>query len=645
TVTYPAYDTCDGWIAINKVELFKKQTVLHGCFYYPTQYYKEAWYQIAGNSAIIANGDTLRLVSADIELDKPIYPDSRISHFTLIFPPVDKHTTQMDFHEHFGPNEFFVTGIDLTKSHDGVAPYKSLIPGDILASAGGWDESGDTLQTPEYRVGRTQVRGHVYGLRPGQEYAVQVILLGILDGRLTEVSAFADGNGDFSLDIPLSQTHTPALLCLNENDRHDRSVRTIFLEDGNAAEVYIDAAADSHKIDFSPEHNRAMNLRDLVFKGGMADVNNAFITVSGMQIPDDAYIMNRGITDLFAIDDEYQQAYMDWVEEVVAKINAMNNISPRAKKIAEIDLRTLITKVLAQNSYAKEREYSEAGKQFWIPRSTFKLVKDGKWFPKDNTLMYSSSMCDLGNQVNMSYITDSIIKTAINEELQRQPVDTAEVDKKYKKLYKEWEQEIFGDTTTLFRDIFVRMVCARNIETNTPFEPALIKSLKEYPKKAVVDYYLAVNDSLTARKERLKGTNFSNVYNIPEGSHDILAEICRKHEGKVLMIDIWATWCGPCREAIRNMEPKKAGLKAKGIDFVYIADTSSPEYNWKNMADEIDGDHYRYSEESVKEIFTRFSFHGWPSYLIIGRNGDVKYHHTGCDEPEIIRILLEEADK
>ncbi|MCF0192972.1 MAG: hypothetical protein HUK05_06090, partial [Prevotella sp.] len=543
TITFPAYNTCDGSIAINKVELFKKQTVLHCCYYYVPRYWKMSNYQIVSNSAIIANGDTLRLVSADIELDKFILPDSITgeSHFTLIFPPIDKKTTQIDFHEGFGENEFFVTGINLTKSYNDVAPYKSLIPEDILASASKWDESCNTLQMPEYRVGKTVVKGHVYGLKPGQEYGVQVILLGILDGRLTEVSTFADGNGDFSLDIPLSQSHTPALLVLNENDRYKSFVKAIVLEDGNTTEVYIDAAADNHKVNFSTKHNKAMEMRDLVFKGGLADVNNAFITVNEMQRPDEAYLVKHGVTDFFGIDDKYQQASMDWAEEVIAKINAMSNISPRAKQIAAINIRTDIPQHLVQNSYTKEREYREAGKRFWTPRSIYKLVKDEKWFPKDNTLMYSNSISDLGNPINMAFNTDSIITTALNEELQKQPVDTAEVEKKYNKLYKEWEQEIFGDTATLFHDLRLRMICAQYIEAITPFEPALIKYINEHPKKAVADYYLALNDSLIARQERLKGTSFANVYNIPEGTHDILAEICKKHEGKVVMIDIWAT--------------------------------------------------------------------------------------------------------
>jgi thiol-disulfide isomerase/thioredoxin len=42
-------------------------------------------------------------------------------------------------------------------------------------------------------------------------------------------------------------------------------------------------------------------------------------------------------------------------------------------------------------------------------------------------------------------------------------------------------------------------------------------------------------------------------------------------KGKVVLLDIWASWCGPCREEMPLLDEMAARLKGKGVEFVAVS--------------------------------------------------------------------------
>jgi len=126
---------------------------------------------------------------------------------------------------------------------------------------------------------------------------------------------------------------------------------------------------------------------------------------------------------------------------------------------------------------------------------------------------------------------------------------------------------------------------------------------------------------------------------------NIMQTILDKYKGKTVVIDIWATWCGPCRAGHKAMKPMKEQMKGKNIQFVYITPPSSPLATWQEMIKDIDGDHYYLTQEQYNYILDKYESNGIPTYAIYDPQGKMTFKKIGYPDVNQFKKEIEKAQE
>ena len=156
------------------------------------------------------------------------------------------------------------------------------------------------------------------------------------------------------------------------------------------------------------------------------------------------------------------------------------------------------------------------------------------------------------------------------------------------------------------------------------------------------DYYLAIENR---EFDKLVLKSSDNLADLSEGEA-LLKKIIEPYKGKFVLLDIWGTWCGPCKEALSHSTEEYARLKDYDIQYLYLAN-SRPQDSWENVIKEynVSGPnvaHYNLPREHQEAIERHLNVHSWPTYKLFNRDGDLLDLNVDPRDLENLARLLDQ---
>lgn len=635
------------------------------------------WIRISSESYLRAdNGEKYPIRSGNgIKLNEEFWmPDSGEASFSLIFPLLPPSVKVIDFIESDCDDCFKVWGIHL----DGKLPGL-VLPTAIKNKKAVADES---LPAAKLTGGKAILNGCLLGYQKHYQIGSNILLCDFLTGSFEPNTIKVNEDGSFTTEVEL---HAPHLVTLRVGEG---SVK-LFLVPGKETNVALNLR-EINRMQSKLLKDRK-SVEDPVYcTGAMGQLNNELNQSEHQWTA--LWQSDQFLKDIYNMSADQYKAYSQHkLEEIENNIQHDKKLSEATRQLLLIenqyqyalalsDITSSLMHSFVKNSGLPERE---AYKKFQRPVQSEQYYDYAAILNMPEMLFcngYSQMIKYLGYEIDVkldgnmkdifSYILSSDKVSAADAQIIRefkmdvdagkeQPVHMekmGELRNKYNALFSEYTAKRMdyvinqvlgkqiGSDKGVFFDLKKAMACAQKISDFQPLTEADFQSVSQLSDPYYVNALTLKNNRLLKTIEANKKKTGFTVNEAGEvKDEDLFYSIISPFKGKVLLVDFWATWCGPCKMAMKQMKPMKEELAGKDIVYVFIAGENSPKATWDNMIPDIHGEHYRVTNAQWNYLSKQFAIQGVPTYIIVDKEGGIVQKHTGFPGAETVKKDLLKA--
>ena len=111
--------------------------------------------------------------------------------------------------------------------------------------------------------------------------------------------------------------------------------------------------------------------------------------------------------------------------------------------------------------------------------------------------------------------------------------------------------------------------------------------------------------------------------------------------GKTVLLDFWATWCGPCRMTMPQVAKVHAAYKNKGVEVMSI----NVGEDAKKAGDYIAKNGYAFTTllDQDRTVATQYRVNGIPTLVVIDAKGKISDYMVGVHDEAALKAALTKA--
>lgn len=230
-------------------------------------------------------------------------------------------------------------------------------------------------------------------------------------------------------------------------------------------------------------------------------------------------------------------------------------------------------------------------------------------YARNSDLMKSWNSIMQSKEVNVA-ITEKMLSESIMNEFE--VIDSAFIDPVLRECAK--ADRIYGEM----------------VRTELPLKKFYLDAVNMIQLPAARNAILTKNEELIALQNKpMTFTGLrpsSDVADMTDGEK-ILRKLIEPYKDKYILLDIWGTWCGPCKAALAHSQEEYERLKDFDLIYLYLANNSSDD-SWKNVIKmyDVTGDnvvHYNLPRDQQSAIEQYLNVRAFPYYKLIDCEGTI----------------------
>lgn len=107
-------------------------------------------------------------------------------------------------------------------------------------------------------------------------------------------------------------------------------------------------------------------------------------------------------------------------------------------------------------------------------------------------------------------------------------------------------------------------------------------------------------------------------------------QLIAQHQGKIIYLDFWASWCGPCRKSFPWMNEMHKQYQAQGLVIIGVNLDSDKNYADEFLATSPANFTIFFDPEGL--VARQYKLQGMPSSFLLNKDGDVISAHVGFND-------------